>query len=291
MRNLFLLSALIVFAAACQQNKQEEQQEQQTTTSSANIAPTLTKVWETDTIMTTAESALYDPKSEKIYVSNINGEPTKKDGNGFIAVLNKDGSVQTLQWAKGLDAPKGMTIVDNTLYVTDIDRLVAINMADGSIVKQYPVQGATFLNDVATDGSKVFFTDTYSNKLHVLENDSVRTLGDFESINGVEVRNNKLFVLDKAGFHEYSLEEQKPTTLNKVVTGGDGLVALDDSTYLASRWQGEIYLIMNGQEHLMLDTKEEGSNTADIGYIPQDSLVLVPTFMKNKIVAYKLGIK
>ncbi len=66
------------------------------------------------------------------------------------------------------------------------------------------------------------------------------------------------------------------------------MVIIDDSTYIASRWQGEIYLIRNGKEHLLLDTKAEKSNTADIDYIEEQNLVLVPTFMKNRVAAYKL---
>jgi sugar lactone lactonase YvrE len=84
------------------------------------------------------------------------------------------------------------------------------------------------------------------------------------------------------------MEEKTTQTVNDVVTGGDGLVIIDDSTYIASRWQGEIYLVKNGTEHLLLDTKGEESNTADIDYIPEENLVLVPTFLKNKVVAYKL---
>jgi hypothetical protein len=38
----------------------------------------------------------------------------------------------------------------------------------------------------------------------------------------------------------------------------------------------------------MLDTKEIESNTADIGFIPGENIVLVPTFFKNKVAAYKL---
>jgi hypothetical protein len=36
-----------------------------------------------------------------------------------------------------------------------------------------------------------------------------------------------------------------------------------------------------------LDTNES-SQTADIGFIPEENLVLVPTFFSNKVEAYKL---
>ncbi len=77
--------------------------------------------------------------------------------------------------------------------------------------------------------------------------------------------------------------------INQEVTGGDGLIIIDDSTFLASRWQGEIYLIQNGIATLLLDTKAEDSNTADISFIPSENIVLVPTFFKNKVAAYRLS--
>jgi hypothetical protein len=46
-------------------------------------------------------------------------------------------------------------------------------------------------------------------------------------------------------------------------------------------------LALGGETHLLLDTNES-SQTADIGYIPEENLVLVPTFFSNKVVAYKL---
>ena len=110
-----------------------------------------------------------------------------------------------------------------------------------------------------------------------------------EGINGLAVNDKgELFILDGKGLRKYDAQNKKSEFINEVVTGGDGLVIIDDSTYIASRWQGEIYLIKNGKEHLLLDTKSEQSNTADIDYIADQKLVLVPTFMKNKVVAYKL---
>src|SRR5690606_42069348 len=86
----------------------------------------------------------------------------------------------------------------------------------------------------------------------------------------------------------YDLDAKTTEPINEVVTGGDGLVIIDDNTYIASRWKGEIYLIKDGKEYLLLDTTGEGSNTADIDYIADENLVLVPTFQKNRVAAYTL---
>lgn len=251
--------------------------------------PTLTKIWETDTTLTTNESVLYDANSGKIYVSNIDGDPRGKDGKGSISILDKEGNIVTQEWVKGLDAPKGMGIANGNLYVTDIDKLVEVNLASGKVSKTYPIQGAGFLNDLATHGGKVYLTDMSTGKVHLLENGKISTVTEgHESINGIAIaEDGTLYVLDKSGLKSLN-SDGTSMILNKTVTGGDGLVILGDGNYVASRWAGEVYFVNGDGETLLLDTKAEESNTADIGFIPGDNIVLVPTFFKNKVVAYKL---
>lgn len=293
MKKLFALVLLPVTFYSCS-NKSENQSDASEDTTSTEIVepstPTLTKVWETDTVLTTAESTLYDGDNDIIYVSNINGNHSEKDGNGFISKMNADGSIVQLQWVAGLNAPKGMAMLNDKLYVTDIDELVEINIADSSIANRYPVEGATFLNDAATDGEKVYISDSGTGKVHILEDGKMNMVTEgMEGINGLAFNDaGDLFILDGSGLKKYGTEGDSTEILNDVVTGGDGLVIIDENTYIASRWKGEIYLVKDGKEHLILDTKAEESNTADIDYIAEKNLVLVPTFMKNKVVAYKL---
>lgn len=44
----------------------------------------LEKVWQTTAELKTPESVLYDQERDVIYVSNINGDPAQKDGNGKL---------------------------------------------------------------------------------------------------------------------------------------------------------------------------------------------------------------
>ncbi|MDN4165341.1 ATP-binding protein [Cytophagales bacterium LB-30] len=274
--SLALASALFV---ACQpsEKKQEESTEKK--------AVSFTKLWETDTLLTTCESVLVDANTGAIYVSNINGMPLEKDGNGFIAKIKNDGSIETLQWATGLSAPKGMAIRDSILYVTDIDRLVGISLASGSIVQEYAIEGAQFLNDVTTDGTSVYFSDMATGKIYQLKDEAPSLFQEnVASINGLLFDNGNLLGLSGAGFQNLS----QSLMLNDSVTGGDGLVKVADNAYVASRWQGEVYLIEGEITTLLLDTKAAESQTADIGLIADQNIVLIPTFFKNKVVAYQL---
>jgi DNA-binding beta-propeller fold protein YncE len=251
--------------------------------------PTLTKVWETPETLLTCESVLYDASTGKIYVSNIEGNPSDKDRKGSISIIDNKGAIVTQEWVKGLNAPKGMAISNGKLYVTDIDELVEIDLATARITNKYLVAGAEFLNDADAHDGKIYFTDMNKGLLHVLDGGTVTTISESNaSINGVAVDSSgKIYGLDASGLKMIN-SDGSSSNINSTVTGGDGLIILGDGNFIASRWAGEIYFVSGDGETLLLDTKDAGSNTADVGFIPSENLVLVPTFMKNKVVAYKL---
>jgi hypothetical protein len=251
--------------------------------------PTLTMLWETPETLMTNESVLFDAATGTIYVANMEGDATVKDGKGSISIIGNDGSIINQNWITGLNAPKGMGITDGKLYVTDIDELVEIDMATAKVSNKYKVEGAQFLNDTDTHDGKVYFTDMNTGKVHMLDAGVVSTISEGnQSINGIAISaDGTIFGLDGSGMKQWNADGTT-TVLNSAVTGGDGLVILGDGNFIASRWQGEIWFATADGETLMLDTKGAESNTADIGYNSKDQIVYVPTFFKNKVVAYKL---
>ncbi len=107
------------------------------------------------------ESVIYDPVTDVLFVTNINAPVMQKDGNGFISRIKPDGTILKRSWAKGINSPTGMGLYDRTLYVADVDTLVEVSAASGSIEKRHKAKGAIFLNDVAVaeDGT-VYVSDT-----------------------------------------------------------------------------------------------------------------------------------
>ncbi len=280
---------MLLLAFGCGTSQNSGEQEETEMTVSEVSEPGLEMLWETPAELTTNESVHFEPSDGMIYVANIEGDPAEKDGVGSISKLNTDGEVIDRNWVSGLNAPKGMTVKGDLLYVTDVDRLLEISLVTGEIVNSYEIEGAQFLNDADTDGGRVYFSDMRDNKIYYLEDGTIKTFAENqESINGLRVGNdNTLYGLDASGLKKYSADGSFEIINNKV-TGGDGLIIIDENTFLASRWGGEIYLIEDGVETKLLDTTEEESNTADIGFIPDENIVLVPTFFKDKVVAYKL---
>ena len=144
------------------------------------------------------ESALIDEARGVLYVSNWNGNPGDKDGNGYISKLSPDGTVTEAEWVTGLDAPKGLALRDGTLYVSDIDKLVAIDVEKGQITGTWTGEGAQFLNDTAVDADgNVYVSDMMGNSIYRLAGDTFEVWLKDEKLqhpNGLHVEDGKLIV-------------------------------------------------------------------------------------------------
>ncbi len=113
------------------------------------------------------ESARYDAEQDVWFVSNINGDPTAKDGNGFISRLRGEGTLDSLHFIESgkngvtLNGPKGMAIVGDTLWVADIDAIRAFDRHSGAPLSSIDLEGkARFLNDAVAAPDGVYFTDS-----------------------------------------------------------------------------------------------------------------------------------
>lgn len=78
-----------------------------------------------------------DPTTGAYYLSNENGGPSDQDNNGFITMLGRDGKILKLKFIEGgldgvtLHAPKGLAIVEKTLYAADIDKVRGFDLPSG----------------------------------------------------------------------------------------------------------------------------------------------------------------
>ena len=95
------------------------------------------------------ESVALSADGRTLYIANVGGDGEARDGNGYISRATTGGKLVEKMWVTGLDAPKGAAVAGGRLYVSDIDKLVDIDIAAGKVVARYSAPGATFLNDVA----------------------------------------------------------------------------------------------------------------------------------------------
>lgn len=294
---LFTTACTLVLAAmilACQAPKTAD--EASTVDSTEFAMPVkLTMKWETDTVLSTCESVIYDKANDVLYVANINGkDPSAKDGNGFISKVTLDGKVSEPSWVKGMDAPKGMGIFNGKLYVSDIDRVHEIDIAAGKIAKTHAAAGAKFLNDITVDNSgNVYISDTGAGTIYRISDGAISVwLENIQSPNGLLAENNQLLVLgfESKALSAVDIASKQITQKADSIDNGDGIEPIGDGSYLASSWNGLVHHISpDFKRTLILDTSGDQVNAADIEYIAEKNLLLVPAFFKNKVVAYELS--
>lgn len=258
-----------------------------------NPSMKLVKIWESDTLFTIAESALYDAKSNVIYVSNIEGQPWEEDGKGSIGKLSLEGKVINARWVTGLNAPKGLGIANGKLYVADVQKLVEIDLKSGKILHKYEVKDSQGLNDVSTttDGL-VYFSDSKKGVVHVLKGGVVSTVvTGLGGSNGVFYESDRLLLGTWAdsSLTAYNFKMQTKTIFAKNLPQPDGIEAVGNGSYLVSTWSGLIHSVdKNGKIELLLDTKKDKISSADIDFVKEKNLLLVPTFYRNTVAAYRL---
>lgn len=296
-KNPLLFIGAAVILSSCGGENKEAAKTDTVTVVKDTVKPAVVAelAWSSDTTLKTPESVLFDKTRNIIFVSNINGQPDGKDKNGFISKLTPDGKIETLEWVKGLDAPKGLGVYQNKLYVTDITKLVEIDIEKGKIVKTYEVPGAVFLNDVTIDSAGlVYFSDSETNKIHTLSKGKVTTWldKDLSKPNGLLAEKDRLLLasMGSADFKSLDLASKTATGIATEIGAGDGVAYFGKpGHYVVSDWNGTVYLIEpNGKKNIVIDTKGDKISSADIDFIPETSTLIVPTFFKNKVVAYKV---
>lgn len=288
-----LLLGLLVTLAACQKPEAAPRR--------AVVQP--------DTGFRTPESALWDAAGGVYLVSNINGSPLDKDDNGFISRIDALGRPVLWRWIDGADtslslnAPKGLAIKGDTLFVADIDVVRMFQRTTGAPLGERPVPGATFLNDVAVgpDGT-VYVTDSGlradSAGFAPSGTDAVWRFGargvaeplardtSLGRPNGILAERDGLTVVTFGSGAVYRLDARgRRTDLLKPPRGGlDGVVRSNDGSLLVSSWEGKaVYRLASivGPWTVAVDSVE---SPADIGYNTQSGEVAIPIFNRNKLV-------
>ena len=277
-------------------------------------APAATKVLTVEGFLT-PESVLHDTGQDIYFVSNINGSPTAKDNNGFISRVKPDGAVENLKFIEGgrtgitLNAPKGLALAGDTLWVADIDAVRAFNAKTGAPIDSVSLSklGAVFLNDVVVvPTGALYVTDTgirfddVGNVLHPGP-DRVFRIGPDRAVT-VAVRGDTLgrpngIALDAAGKRFVIVEfggrsvlawkpgDKAPSVIAKGPGGFDGVEIVGGRILVSSWSDSTVSSYETGQEVKLITGVP---SPADIGYDAKRNRVLIPIFTGNRVEIWQL---
>lgn len=250
------------------------------------------------------ESIKYDADQDVWFVANINGDPSAKDGNGFISRLKGDGTVDSLHFIESgkngvtLNGPKGMAIVGDTLWVADIDAIRSFNRTTGAPLTSIDLKGkAKFLNDAVAAPDGVYFTDSGfgPNFSHPGPDQIFRVAGGKATV----VLSNKALAApngiawDSAGgrfligpFAGKTIQAWAPgqKSLKAVAeTQGqvDGLEVLSGGRVLYTSWTDSTLNLLEG--HKVAPEGDKLPSPADIGIDTKRNRVAIPLLMEDRV--------
>jgi sugar lactone lactonase YvrE len=261
----------------------------------------MVRVWETADAFKVPESVLYDEKRDILYVSSFDKVRRGNVNTGFISRVTLSGKIEELEWVAGLDGPCGMGIYGGKLYVVESGgALVEIDIKKGQVVNRYEIEGSTFLNDLAVGPSgDIFITDTSRQpeqsdiyRFHKGKFEVWKAGDELHRANGLFVHDGALIVGNSGDGFLKSIDLADRRVGRIACLGGgviDGIRVTGEGVYIVSHWEGQTYLVTpTGDVTQIGDTMSEGLNAADFEYVANERLLIVPTFLGNKVVAYRI---
>lgn len=263
------------------------------------------------------ESVIADPASGRFFVSNVGEklEPSTKDGDGFISLLSSDGVILTKEYLPKsgvLHAPKGMAIIDSTLYVTDIDRVVGfdIDTGDETFTLDFSLEKTVFLNDLAVlDDRTLLVSATDIGKIYKISLGKEPRFTVLEEnipgANGLyfDRLTQRLFVVSFGEGYEFngvlgviSFKDDQPEyqKLTGQIGGLDGVALLPDGKLLFSDWvafdkPGLMHVYdLRTKELSVFKLTEDVSSPADFLYDEKNNVIWLPKMIEGKILIERI---
>ena len=237
----------------------------------------------------------------RVFVSEINGFGV--DGDGQISVIEAG---QVKLFAKGLDDPKGLAIIGQSLYVADNKRILKLALS-GTRQGQAEVFAAAtafpvtplFLNDLEADlAGNLYVSDSGDLKgkggavYQINAQGQVRLLISGQQDNRILAPNgllmddtgDVLMVVDFASgiLYSYNLATKQLLDIAEGFGGGDGVVHHANGSMFVSDWKnGKVFrLDMNGEVTPLAATYQ---SAADIALTKDEKVLMVPDMKAGEL--------
>jgi hypothetical protein len=261
----------------------------------------------------TPESVLYDPEQDVYFVSNINGNPGAADDNGFISRVSAAGGDPESRWIDGegesvkLDAPKGMALVGEELWVADLQTVRRFDRRSGAPRGEIAIPESSFLNDLAaaSPSGPVYVSDTAIKieegnvvptgadaVFEIALDGSAKKLSSGEALNrpnGLAAGASGLWVVSYGGSELFRIVDGAKVPGASLPGGAlDGLIELPDGTFLVSSWDSSGVYRGPAAGPFELAIPEIPA-PADLGFDSKRQLVLVPHFNDDQVSAHPIA--
>jgi len=216
------------------------------------------------------ESCTFDPEKNLILSMNAGERGDGAEEDGFVSLINPDGSVHTAKWIgatrDGLELinPIGSAVRNGVLYTVDSGFVRSFDLESGRPMRSVQVSGAGFLKGIAVaDDGTAYVADTQPGQLiYKVTPDGSSSVfaegGPLALPNGVAMDNDGNIVVVNIGTNaviSYNPAGDIVRTEYAAEAGNDGVVVTADGTkYVSSVRFGSVSKIMPGEEAEVIAT-------------------------------------
>ncbi|MAN76787.1 MAG: gluconolaconase [Rhizobiales bacterium] len=244
-----------------------------------------------------AESCTVDTERNLIVVMNAGASQDAVKNDGYVSLLNPDGTVHTTKWIGAsrdgltLNHPLGSAIADGMLYVADGNFVRTFDLESGEPRDAFEVPEATFLNGIAVSDDGTTYVSNTSDPQRVYRvtaDGETSVFIDGEPLaapNGVATDGDGNIVVVNIGNDEvltFSPDGELLLTENAAEGGNDGVVILEDGTkYVSSVRFGSISKLVPGEDAEIIASGIPSA--ASICYDPAGNQIIAPMNANNAL--------
>jgi hypothetical protein len=248
------------------------------------------------------ESCTFDADKNLILAMNAGNRGENDAPDGFVSLINPDGSVHTAKWIgasrDGLELvnPLGSAISNGVLYTVDVGFLRSFDLASGRPLQSVAVPGATILNGiaVAADGTAYISNSRAPEVIYKVTPDGQSSVfaegAPLNVPNGVAMdRNGNIVVvnINDNAVITYNPNGGVVRTENAAEGGNDGVVVTEDGTkYVSSVRFGSVSRIRPGQNAEVIATGIPSA--ASMCYDSVQNQLVIPLNPNNALAFIKL---
>jgi len=237
-------------------------------------------------------------------VANANGDPGNRDNKGFISRIDEDGKLTNIRFILGgqgttvLNAPTGMVLVGDVLYVADIDTIRGFVSKTGKPIVSVSMtryQCSSLTGLTANKAGQLFVSDTDTNAIYQIDPSqdfAVSLVVQDEALSGprglaIHPRTGRLTGVSWEGGKVFEVSESG--TIKELLANSffsrrfhnlDG-IAFDrfGSMYISDRTAGKVWRILANLKKQVI--AEFLISPAGIGVDREKHLILVPYLYAN----------
>ena len=211
-----------------------------------------------------SESCTFDPNKNLILAMNTGNRGDTSENDGFVSLINPDGSVHTPKWIgatrDGLELydPLGSAVSNGVLYTVDVGYVRLFDLETGRPLRSIPVPESTILNGIAVaDDGTVYASNTRNPEQiwKVTADGEVSVFAEGAPLaapNGVAIDQDGNIVVVNVGDNAIITYDQDGAVIrieHSVEGGNDGIVITAAGTkYVSSVRYGSVSRIRPGQE-------------------------------------------